>query len=106
MVPGFFVRSWKSPHLFHFLSIFELPYFTRVWVIQEVAVSRFAQVFCGQKSLSWDDLSLAVTMVEVFGSDQMESIRRLEMFNPISSASVNFQSQRQTKSPQNIGRAP
>jgi len=43
------------------ISIFLLPYFTRVWAIQEVAASPLVRVYYGDnESYSWDDLDPVV----------------------------------------------
>jgi hypothetical protein len=37
-------------------SVFERPWFKRVWIIQEVAVSRDASVICGAYTVDWKDI--------------------------------------------------
>ncbi|KAK3376272.1 heterokaryon incompatibility protein-domain-containing protein, partial [Lasiosphaeria ovina] len=39
-------------------------YFNRVWIIQEVAVSQAATIFCGHHSLPWDTFERAITVIE------------------------------------------
>jgi hypothetical protein len=50
-----------------FLSIFDLSYFTRVWIIQEVAVSPVVDVVYGSELVSWDDLMTAIRSCVDFG---------------------------------------
>jgi hypothetical protein len=85
------VAASSPPVLTDFLSIFELPYFTRIWVIQEVAVSSSVEVICGENSISWDDLDTAVNMAEQFGAEPYFYMRRLELFLKISNARFAFQ---------------
>ena len=37
-------------------SLFWRPWFSRVWVIQEITVARRASILCGPSRCSWDDL--------------------------------------------------
>ncbi|KAH6669318.1 heterokaryon incompatibility protein-domain-containing protein [Halenospora varia] len=46
-----FDRKWKAVH-----HIFHRPYWTRVWIIQEILLSTVAVLFCGTKSLSWQSV--------------------------------------------------
>ena len=39
------------------------PWFHRVWIIQEVVLSRNVQFKCGQKCISWSDLSLSAILM-------------------------------------------
>ncbi|KAL7625002.1 hypothetical protein AAE478_004216 [Parahypoxylon ruwenzoriense] len=55
------------PYLVDVRALLELPYFTRVWVVQEIAVSSSVQIFCGPNSISWDDLATAVSMANELG---------------------------------------
>jgi hypothetical protein len=41
-------------------ALLERAWFTRVWIIQELAVSRQAVVLCGEYQCSWDDFIEAV----------------------------------------------
>ncbi|KAE9374225.1 hypothetical protein N431DRAFT_212747 [Stipitochalara longipes BDJ] len=55
------LKNWGSlgryNHIPGLLAIFLLPYFTRVWIIQEVAASPLVRVYYGANaSCSWDDL--------------------------------------------------
>ncbi|KAJ4291931.1 hypothetical protein N0V90_009829 [Kalmusia sp. IMI 367209] len=43
-----------------FLAILERPWFTRIWIVQEVAAGKSAKVFCGNYSVDWNDLVKAV----------------------------------------------
>lgn len=47
-----------SPKWFELNKLLSRPWFYRVWVMQEVAVSSSTQLMCGEKWISWTDLSL------------------------------------------------
>ncbi|KAI0881513.1 HET-domain-containing protein [Annulohypoxylon maeteangense] len=44
-----------------FAKIIKRLWFTRVWVVQELALATKATVFCGNSSISWTDLMNAIT---------------------------------------------
>lgn len=49
-----------NPTVIKALSAFFLrPWFTRIWVLQEIAVSSKASVLCGKRYLSWNELCYA-----------------------------------------------
>jgi hypothetical protein len=49
-----------NPAIIKALSAFFLrPWFTRVWVLQEVAVSTKASILCGKRALPWNELCYA-----------------------------------------------
>jgi hypothetical protein len=41
--------------------LFERPWFTRVWVLQEVAVAKDVRVVCGNAVVAWDSLAAFIT---------------------------------------------
>jgi len=41
-------------------ALLDDPYFSRVWVVQEVAISRDRLVVCGDLTVSWSDLTFAI----------------------------------------------
>ncbi|KAF2963801.1 hypothetical protein GQX73_g9772 [Xylaria multiplex] len=45
------------------ISIMKAPWFSRRWVIQEIALSRDASIHCGDRSLHWDDFADAVSLL-------------------------------------------
>jgi hypothetical protein len=56
---------FNLPYRYHydwrnFLATFDLPYFTRIWIIQEVAVSSEVEIICGSASVTWDALINAI----------------------------------------------
>jgi hypothetical protein len=50
-LPSHLSRDWLG-----LICIFDLAYFKRNWIVQEVAVSRKVDIFCGSDSCSWDEL--------------------------------------------------
>lgn len=44
-------------------AIFWRPWFTRVWIIQELTVSKDALVICGDRSIPWADLAHAARFI-------------------------------------------
>jgi hypothetical protein len=53
-LPGFQNPQWKALD-----ALLARPWFTRVWVLQEVILSKDAVLICGQRSICWEDFSLA-----------------------------------------------
>jgi hypothetical protein len=42
------------PEIHMLESLFNRPWFNRIWVLQEAVLSKSAVVYCGQKTISWD----------------------------------------------------
>jgi Heterokaryon incompatibility protein (HET) len=65
-------RSWEGgriPPLDHSIwvsvrALFALPYFRRIWVIQEVVAAPGVKVVCGKLLIDWNDLHLALETVD------------------------------------------
>jgi Heterokaryon incompatibility protein (HET) len=51
------VNEWRA-----LAALMRRPWFSRRWVIQEVAFARTATVYCGTKMVKWLDLSDAITL--------------------------------------------
>ncbi|KAI1384118.1 HET-domain-containing protein [Hypoxylon trugodes] len=58
---GRFRNRSEFPRLAAFAKIIQRLWFTRVWVVQELALATQATVFCGNSSISWADLMAAIT---------------------------------------------
>nr|RBR00959.1 hypothetical protein FVER53263_20340 [Fusarium verticillioides] len=54
-------RAWDA-----ITQIFQRPYWSRVWIYQELVLASNLHLHCGEKSISWQDLCLAA-----FGTDLM-----------------------------------
>lgn len=73
-------RPWWDPlgllPPFFLLLLLRRAYFTRIWIVQEVALSRNPEIACGPDRISWTDFSLAAaTILEAgFGSKSSAGI--------------------------------
>ncbi|KAF2462308.1 heterokaryon incompatibility protein-domain-containing protein [Lineolata rhizophorae] len=56
----------ESLHFFY-SALFLRPWFRRVWIIQEVAMSQDVEVVCGQQRVSWKDFSRAFWFAHQLG---------------------------------------
>lgn len=56
---GFFDE--QSKEMKALLALYERPWFHRVWVVQELALSPTALLACGTKSVSWNDFVHVIT---------------------------------------------
>ena len=55
--------------------VFSRPYFSRVWIVQEVVYASSAQVFCGPHSIAWDTFSSAyITFMHAKGMINYRSV--------------------------------
>jgi hypothetical protein len=61
-------RKWAS--LFRFL---QRPYFSRMWIIQELAFASVPVVFCGSKFATWEQLDYAALLL----TDHLQDISRM-----------------------------
>ncbi|KAI0160504.1 heterokaryon incompatibility protein-domain-containing protein [Xylariaceae sp. FL1272] len=52
-----------------FQSVFSRPWFTRVWVVQELALSRNAVFLCGVHKMNWADIVKAEIVAKAFFPD-------------------------------------
>ncbi|KAI5865872.1 HET-domain-containing protein [Durotheca rogersii] len=59
---GRFRDPLEFPRLSAFATIIRRLWFTRVWVVQELALATEATAHCGDSSISWDDLVVAITV--------------------------------------------
>ena len=58
--------EYAGPKWRALLSVMQRPWFSRRWVIQEIALARQATIYCGEEKISWKDFSDAVQLfVEV-----------------------------------------
>jgi hypothetical protein len=64
--------SWHDnsiPHLdddiwTHVKALFSLPFFRRVWIVQEVVAALDVKIICGKRTIDWSDLHLAMEIVD------------------------------------------
>lgn len=55
------------------LALMRRPWFSRRWIIQEIAFARKAEVHCGPKSLPWEDFAHVLSMV----AERPKELRKL-----------------------------
>lgn len=60
---------WTDPALESSHIIWDRPWFSRRWVIQELAFARKATIYCGSKCLDWDELNSAYTAIARLAGD-------------------------------------
>lgn len=63
--PTTVARPWDPP--FVILLLLRRSYFTRVWIIQEVALSRDILLACGSNTLSWWDFAIGAAIILTAG---------------------------------------
>jgi len=52
-----------------FLALMQRSWFSRRWVVQEIALARSAMIYCGMDTMSWKDFAIAVELlVEMIAS--------------------------------------
>ncbi|KAI1313264.1 heterokaryon incompatibility protein-domain-containing protein [Xylaria venustula] len=54
--------GFSQIHIVALASLLDMPWFRRVWVVQEVAVAHEAILYCGFKSINWSDLCLILQL--------------------------------------------
>jgi hypothetical protein len=59
----------RSPQWAALSKLLNQPYWTRVWIIQEIANAKKLRVMCGDREISWDDLAF---MVLSFSDEQTD----------------------------------
>nr|POE72135.1 heterokaryon incompatibility protein 6, or allele [Quercus suber] len=50
-------EDWACLH-----DLMQKPWFSRRWIVQEIALARSATLFCGEQSVSWQDFSAATSL--------------------------------------------
>lgn len=76
--------DWQS-----LTAIMRADWFSRRWVIQEIALSRNATIHCGEHSLHWDDFADAVSLLV----EKIELMRvgfRHELFDDVETSSASI----------------
>ncbi|KAF5534664.1 hypothetical protein FMEXI_11177 [Fusarium mexicanum] len=53
-------RAWDA-----ITQIFDRPYWSRVWIYQELVLASNLHLYCGESSISWQDLCLAAFMTDL-----------------------------------------
>ncbi|KAF8861653.1 hypothetical protein BDZ45DRAFT_250827 [Acephala macrosclerotiorum] len=71
----------------HLIQIMKAPWFSRRWIIQEVALARNASIHCADEVLHWDDFADAVSLL----TEKIEILRdkfRDEIFEDVEATSA------------------
>ncbi|KAJ5648793.1 uncharacterized protein N7484_002516 [Penicillium longicatenatum] len=74
-----------DPAVESFFRLMMRPWFRRIWIIQEVAVSREAWVWCGRFAVQWKDFALALKYAKEAGlatkinGNLFERVHRIEL---------------------------
>ena len=73
----------------HLTRLMRADWFTRRWVIQEIAMSRDASIHCGERRIHWDDFADAVSLL-VENIELMRVEFRDEVFDDIENSSASI----------------
>ncbi|KAI4272794.1 MAG: hypothetical protein LQ337_005067 [Flavoplaca oasis] len=65
----------KDSHWPTLVTFFDHPWWRRVWVRQEIAMSRRASVLCGESSVDWEDVATIAHWLCVFTTDLDDKTR-------------------------------
>jgi hypothetical protein len=64
-------------------SLLRRSWFSRLWILQEVAVSRCVSVLCGAETISWDDLCTLVQFLVDAPSKPTSAMKRVLRINSL-----------------------
>ena len=56
-------------------QFFQLPFFHRVWIIQELGLAAEAHLFCGQHQIPWSEVGTFVGWLDSFAADVVTHLR-------------------------------
>ena len=81
------VADSRTPHEWAALSdLMKREWFSRRWVVQEIALAKAARLYCGDSSADWSDFAVAVSLFEAVETDDRsisKTIQRSDNFNRI-----------------------
>ena len=81
------VADSRTPHEWAALSeLMKREWFSRRWVVQEIALAKAARLYCGEASADWSDFAVAVSLFEAVETEDRsisKTIQRSENFNRI-----------------------
>lgn len=80
------ISVW-DPKWAAFFSLFDRPYWSRAWIVQEVVVSKDQWVICGDKSIPWSTLyygfiycfTVETWVIEFYGSMNISNLMNMQM---------------------------
>ena len=53
-----FGKEWRAV-----LRLISLPWFSRIWIVQEISFAQRATIWCGDESIDWQQLELLLTLL-------------------------------------------
>ncbi|KAH8668682.1 heterokaryon incompatibility protein-domain-containing protein [Xylariales sp. PMI_506] len=56
------------------LSIFRRPWFSRCWIVQEIATSRVITMICGKYHIDWEDMEAACQVFSEMAYDELRTL--------------------------------
>ncbi len=81
------VADPRTPHEWAALSdLMKREWFSRRWVVQEIALAKAARLYCGDASADWSDFAVAVSLFEAVETEDRsisKTIQKSEDFNRI-----------------------
>ena len=81
------VADSRTPHEWAALSdLMKREWFSRRWVVQEIALAKAARLYCGDASTDWSDFAVAVSLFEAVETEDRsisKTIQRSENYNRI-----------------------
>jgi hypothetical protein len=81
-------------------DLFQRPWFTRAWVLQEVVFSKQCNLICGTKTISWDVLTSACSYLrECVGSSSLQEDIKGADYMTVLSASLRAFGDQEHRSP-------
>ena len=81
------VADRRTPHEWTALSdLMKREWFSRRWVVQEIALAKSARLYCGGSSADWSDFAVAVSLFEAVETEDRsisKTIQKSEDYNRI-----------------------
>ena len=81
------VADPRTPHEWTALSdLMKREWFSRRWVVQEIALAKSARLYCGGFSADWSDFAVAVSLFEAVETEDRsisKTIQKSEVYNRI-----------------------
>lgn len=76
------VADIKTPHEWAALSkLMKRDWFSRRWVIQEIALAKRAELYCGDDRCDWSDFAVAVSLFEAVETDDRSISKTIQKSN-------------------------
>lgn len=62
-------------------NLMRRPWFSRRWIVQEIALAKTATLYCGESSVSWRDFADAISLFNSKSSEIRQLFRKSTVFN-------------------------